>query len=76
MKKVNCKIWGDKGVRYQYDEDGNLIRMVRNSYEDPVEYEYNAENRLAVVKRGGVPLMAALYDGDQNRVFQIDNTYT
>ncbi len=75
IKKVNCKIWGDSGVKYQYDEDGNLIRTCENAYTDPVEYEYNAENRLSAVKQGGTVLMAALYDGDQNRVFQIDNTY-
>ncbi len=40
-----------------------------------MEYEYTAENRLAVVSQGGTVLMAAMYDGDNNRVFQIDNTY-
>ena len=40
-----------------------------------MKYEYTAENRLAVVSQGGTVLMAAMYDGDNNRVFQIDNTY-
>jgi len=28
-----------------------------------------------VVKQGGTVLMAAMYDGDNNRVFELDNTY-
>ena len=46
-----------------------------NSYDTPTQYEYTAENRLAVVRQGENVLMAALCDGDGNRVFQIDNTY-
>ena len=30
---------------------------------------------MAVVKQGGTVLMAAMYDGDNNRVFELDNTY-
>ena len=75
VKRKNTKIWGDKGTTYTYDGDGNLIREKGNEYESSVLYEYTAENRLAVVKQGDVVLMAALYDGDNNRVFQIDNTY-
>lgn len=75
VKRKNTKIWGDKGTTYTYDGDGNLIREKGNEYESSVLYEYTAENRLAVVKQGDAVLMAALYDGDNNRVFQIDNTY-
>lgn len=75
VKRTDCKIWGDKGACYKYDADGNLITSQENDYEEPVKYEYTAENRLKVVSQGGNVLMAAMYDGDNNRVFQIDNTY-
>ncbi|MEY8410480.1 RHS repeat-associated core domain-containing protein [Lachnospiraceae bacterium 62-26] len=75
VKKINCRIWGDKGACYKYDADGNLITAQENTYEDPVKYEYTAENRMNAVRQGGMVLMAAMYDGDNNRVFQIDNTY-
>lgn len=54
---------------YEYDEAGNLVRK-EAAGEDPVEYAYAAENRLAAVRQGGRVLMAATYDGDGNRVFQ------
>lgn len=76
VKKKNAKIWGDPGVVYTYDEDGNLIKKSdKTNHSAAITYEYAAENRLAVVKKGGTVMMAALYDGDGNRVFQIDNTY-
>lgn len=75
IKKKNCKIWGDRGILYTYDKDGNLIKSSGDAYEKPREYEYTAENRLAAVTEGSTVLMAALYDGDGNRIFQIDNTY-
>ncbi len=76
IKRTNAKIWGDPGTVYNYDEDGNLIRECdKTNSADPIEYEYTAENRLKVVKEGGTVLMAAMYDGDNNRVFEIDNTY-
>ena len=72
----NARIWGDPGTTYSYDEDGNLIQECdKTNSADPVTYEYTAENRLAVVKQGGTVLMAAMYDGDNNRVFELDNTY-
>ena len=76
IKRTNAKIWGDPGTTYSYDEDGNLIQECdKTNSADPVTYEYTAENRLAVVKQGGTVLMAAMYDGDNNRVFELDNTY-
>ena len=76
IKRTNAKIWNDPGTTYSYDEDGNLIQECdKTNSADPVTYEYTAENRLAVVKQGGVVLMAAMYDGDNNRVFELDNTY-
>ena len=76
VKRTNAKIWGDPGTTYSYDKDGNLIQECdKTNSADPVTYEYTAENRLAVVKQGGTVLMAAMYDGDNNRVFELDNTY-
>ena len=75
-RQRNTRIWGDPGTTYKYDGDGNLVQeqdCTNNA--DSVKYEYTAENRLAVVSQGGTVLMAAMYDGDNNRVFQIDNTY-
>lgn len=77
IKRTNAKIWCDPGTVYQYDEDGNLIQECdKTNSAEPVTYEYTAENRLSVVKQGGTVLMAAMYDGDNNRVFELDNTYT
>ena len=76
IKRTNAKIWGDPGTTYSYDKDGNLIQECdKTNSADPVTYEYTAENRLAVVKQGGTVQMAAMYDGDNNRVFELDNTY-
>ena len=76
IKRTNAKIWGDPRTTYSYDKDGNLIQECdKTNSADPVTYEYTAENRLAVVKQGGTVLMAAMYDGDNNRVFELDNTY-
>jgi len=76
IKRTNAKIWNDPGTTYSYDEDGNLIQECdKTNSADPVTYEYTAENRLAAVKQGGVVLMAVMYDGDNNRVFELDNTY-
>ncbi len=67
---------GQGGAADKYDGDGNLVQEQDcTNHADPVKYEYTAENRLAVVSQGGTVLMAAMYDGDNNRVFQIDNTY-
>ena len=54
---------------------GRNRQTYKTNSADPVTYEYTAENRLAVVKQGGTVLMAAMYDGDNNRVFELDNTY-
>lgn len=76
IKRTNAKIWGDAGTVYQYDADGNLIKETdKTNGSQAVKYEYTAENRLAVVQQGSTVLMAVMYDGDNNRIFQIDNTY-
>ena len=76
IKRTNAKIWGDPGTIYNYDGDGNLVKKCdKTNSTDPVECEYTSENRLKAVREGGTVLMAALYDGDNNKVFEIDNTY-
>lgn len=56
---------------YEYDANGNLVRELAPD-EEITEYHYDAENRLSAVAKGGSLLMAALYDGDGNRLFTIE----
>ncbi|MDR2196682.1 MAG: amidase domain-containing protein [Coriobacteriales bacterium] len=70
-------------VHYEYDEDGNLVTK-RTEGQVPKEgtsrqtvettYSYDVEGRLEAVREGGALLMAATYDGDGNRVFQLHRT--
>ncbi len=53
---------------YSYDLNGNLIN--EQSKNANLTYEYTVEQRLAAVMDGEELLMAAIYDGDCNRVFQ------
>ena len=55
-------------TEYAYDANGNLVRELRPD-EKILTYEYDTENRLRAVKENGRLLQAALYDGDDNRVF-------
>ena len=61
-------------VKYTYDKDGNLISEVGCDGSGKVStfYRYTVENRLEAVYEGGQLLMAASYDGDGNRVFQLN----
>ena len=61
-------------VTYEYDVDGNLISETGKDGTDKVEltYTYTVENRLEAVYDGKELLMAAAYDGDGNRVFQLN----
>ncbi|MDR2156663.1 MAG: DUF6531 domain-containing protein [Clostridiales Family XIII bacterium] len=66
-------------TRYTWDGDGNLIAKTDGGAGRPAvltEYAYDAENRLKAVREGGALLMAATYDGDGNRVFQVHRTVT
>ncbi|MCI8335507.1 MAG: hypothetical protein HFH25_13155, partial [Lachnospiraceae bacterium] len=56
---------------YIYDKNGNLIREI-GPEEQITEYAYDVENRLKAVMEGDRLLMAALYDGDGNRVFRME----
>ena len=61
-------------VTYAYDADGNLISETGRDGTEKVEktYLYAVENRLLAVYDGKELLMAAAYDGDGNRVFQLN----
>jgi RHS repeat-associated protein len=72
---------------YSYDDNGNLIQKNEDTYSNTVlstfgvatdttvtTYAYDAENRLRAVREGGALLMAATYDGDDNRIFQVHRT--
>ncbi|MCL2111643.1 MAG: DNRLRE domain-containing protein [Clostridiales bacterium] len=55
---------------YEYDSDGNLSQ--KSQGKAITTYEYTVESRLKAVREGGRLLMAASYDGDGNRVLQIN----
>ncbi|WP_392378353.1 RHS repeat domain-containing protein, partial [Streptococcus suis] len=52
---------------YTYDKNGNRTASKKN--DEKLDYIYDTENRLLAVKDKEGLLMAALYDGDDNRVF-------
>jgi RHS repeat-associated protein len=64
----------DTTVTYTYDDNGNLISEIGEYGTDQVEtyYDYTVENRLQAVYDADRLLMAAAYDGDGNRVFQLN----
>lgn len=57
----------DGTTTYTYDKNGNRISSETN--DEKLAYIYDTENRLLAVKDKAGLLMAALYDGDDNRVF-------
>ncbi len=62
------KLEGPDGIiTYTYDKNGNRIASEKNS--EKLDYIYDTENRLLAIKDKKGLLMAALYDGDNNRVF-------
>lgn len=54
---------------YKYDENGNLVSKINGVKFEDLRYEYTVENRLKAVLNGGRILMAATYNGDNDRVF-------
>ena len=65
-----------KNVEYTYDADGNRIleEEVKPDGNRKVEksYEYSVENRLKAVRDAHDLLVAMAYDGDGNRIFQLN----
>ncbi len=65
----------DNGITtYEYDLKGNLISS--NSEDKALSYKYTVENRLEAVYEQGGLLMAAIYDGNGDRVFTINKETT
>lgn len=65
----------DGTTSYSYNENGSLVSERTDSQKE-VTYEYTVEQRLSAIREGGALLMAASYDGDGNRIFQISRTKT
>lgn len=64
----------DGTTEYEYDKNGNLISEKSPAClgrENAKKYSYDNENRLKTVTENGTLLMAALYDGDGERIFAI-----
>ena len=59
---------------YEYDENGSLVSEKGNKQKE-ITYEYSVEQRLSAIREGGELLMAASYDGDGNRLFQISKSH-
>lgn len=60
-------------TEYTYDKNGNRISKT-DSKGDKLTYEYDTENRLRAVSDNGTLLMAALYDGNGERVFTVNRS--
>lgn len=76
-QKISAKLYDGKKkttLSYAYDKDGNIISETGKKGTDKVEttYVYTVENRLKAVYEGKELLMAAAYDGDGNRIFQLN----
>ncbi len=63
--------FGWKSVSYEYDANGNRIREDRGKC-GVTTYSYDMENRLKTIYEGKRLLMAAVYNGDGEKVFQLD----
>ena len=70
-EKTDWRPWKHVKTTYEYDEDGNLISESFDK-KDTKTYEYTVENHLKAVTTSNEVLMAALYDGDGNRLFTLD----
>lgn len=59
-------------ITYEYDKNGN--RLKQSGTDETLDYIYDTENRLLAVKDNQGLLLAALYDGENNRVFTASRT--
>ena len=60
-------------TKYTYDANGNLIKDDDCYHGISKHYSYDHENRLEAVRSGGRLLMAALYNGDGDRIFTLNS---
>ncbi len=72
-----AKIYDGKkntNMKYEYDADGNRISETGKVGTDKVEltYLYTVENRLKAIYDADELLVAMAYDGDGNRIFQLN----
>ncbi len=66
------EITEDGTIKYSYDKSGNLVEVDNPGlFGKTKTYTYNAENKLTSVKEDKNLLMAALYDGDGERIYTI-----
>lgn len=63
---------GKESITYEYDKNGNRVKQ--SGTDELLDYIYDTENRLLAVKDNQGLLLAALYDGDDNRVFTASRT--
>jgi len=74
---IHAKIYDGKKnttMDYEYDADGNRISETGKVGTDKVEltYIYTVENRLKAIYDADELLVAMAYDGDGNRIFQLN----
>ena len=73
---VLCDGRTTRKVCYSYDEDGNLEKEYSPTDNSLTSYQYTVEARLEAVYTGNAYnrnlQMAAAYDGDGNRVYQVN----
>ncbi len=70
------KTTGKEVVTYTYDANGNLIKEANNGKlcaKYSKTFTYNNENKLTAVMNNKKLLMAALYDGDNERLFVVSD---
>ena len=69
LNQLTKEITNNNEIEYKYDSNGNLIEKKDGDY--VLNYNYTVEDRLQAVKDGDTILMAAIYDGNGDRVFSI-----
>lgn len=69
LNQLTKEITDNNEIEYKYDSNGNLIEKKDGDY--VLSYNYTVEDRLQAVKDGDTILMAAIYDGNGDRVFSV-----